>query len=64
MNAPPAPQPPPPPAPTAQGPTTDGEIPTPLTADGITPNGTSDGIMDNGAAITFAQMVLNLLALS
>jgi hypothetical protein len=34
------------------------------TTDGIIQNGASDGIMDNGVAITFAEVVLNLLALS
>ena len=54
MNAPPATQ-PPPPAPAVQEPTTDG----------IIQNDASDGDMDNGAAAaTFAQVLLNLLALS
>ncbi|HEU4597172.1 MAG TPA: hypothetical protein VFS10_18720, partial [Pyrinomonadaceae bacterium] len=43
------------PAPAVQEPTTDGEIDTGATA---------DGIMPNDAATTFMQMVLNLLALS
>ena len=46
------------PAITAQGPTTDGEMDTGATAP------TADGIMPNEAAITFMQVVLNLLALS
>jgi hypothetical protein len=54
MNAPPVTQ-PPPPAPAVQEPTTDGIIHTPLT---------TDGDMGNDAAITFAQVLLNLLALS
>jgi hypothetical protein len=52
------PPPPPPPATAAQGPTTDGEIDAGVTASAV------DGIMGNDAAITFAQVVLNLLALS
>ena len=56
--------PPPPSSPAVQGTTTDGEIDTPLTADGYMQNGASDGDMGNSAAITFAQVVLNLLALS
>jgi hypothetical protein len=63
MNAPPVTQ-PPPPAPAVQGPTTDGEMPTTLTTDGVMPNGASDGIIQNDAAATFMQVVLNLLALS
>lgn len=43
------------PATVAQEPTTDGIMQTPLT---------TDGVMDNGAAATFAQVLLNLLALS
>ena len=50
---PPATQPPPPQ--TVQEPITDGIMQTPLT---------TDGDMDNGAAATFAQVLLNLLALS
>ncbi len=34
------------------------------TTDDIMPNGASDGIIQNEAAVTFAQVVLNLLALS
>ncbi len=56
--------PPPPSSPAVQGTTTDGEIDTPLTADGYMQTGASDDIMDNGAAATFAQVLLNLLALS
>lgn len=48
----------PPTAPAVQGPTTDGDIDTGATAK------TADGIMEDGAAITFMQVVLNLLALS
>jgi hypothetical protein len=60
-----SPEPPPPqPAPAVQGPTTDGQIDTPLTADGYMQNDASDGDMGNGAAATFAQVLLNLLALS
>ncbi len=51
-----APVPPPSqPATAVQEPMTDGIMQTPLT---------TDGEMDNGAAITFAQVLLNLLALS
>ncbi len=46
------------PATTVQGPTTDGDISTGVTAP------TADGIMQNEAAATFAQVLLNLLALS
>ena len=50
-----SPAPPSQPAPAVQGPT----------ADGIMPNGASDGDMDNGAAAsTFAHVLLKLLALS
>jgi hypothetical protein len=45
-------------APAVQGPTTGGEIDTGAT----TP--TADGIMQNEAAATFTQVLLNLLALS
>jgi len=45
----------PPQAPAVQEPTTDGVIHTPLKTDGVIPN---------DAASTFAQIVLNLLALS
>jgi hypothetical protein len=45
----------PPSSPAVQGPTTDGEISTPLMA---------DGIIQNDAAATFLQVVLNLLTLS
>jgi hypothetical protein len=48
----------PPPEIAVQEPTTDGE----MSAGAIAP--TADGIMGNDAAFTFAQMVLNLLALS
>ena len=54
QNDSPAP-PPPQPASVMQEPTTDGVIHTPLK---------TDGVIQNDAAITFAQMVLNLLALS
>ena len=54
-----SPEPPPPqPAPAVQGPTTDGEIDTGVTA------ATADGYMGNGAAATFIEVALNLLALS
>jgi hypothetical protein len=46
------------PTPAVQGPTTDGEIDTGATAL------TADGIVPDEAAITFLQVVLNLLALS
>jgi hypothetical protein len=46
------------PAPASQGPTPDGEIDTGATA------ATADGEMQNGAAVTFFEVVLNLLALS
>ena len=46
------------PAPAVQGPTLDGEMDTGATAT------TVDGDIQNGAAITLMQMVLNLLALS
>jgi hypothetical protein len=49
---------PPPPAPAVQGPTTDCQIDTGATAP------TADGIIQNEAAATFAQVILNLLALS
>ena len=51
------------PALAVQGPTTDGEMPNGA-SEGIIQNDASDGIMDNGAAATFAQVLLNLLALS
>lgn len=54
---------PPPPATAVQGPTTDGIIQNGA-LDGEIQNGATDGIMDNGAAATFAQVLLNLLALS
>jgi hypothetical protein len=53
-----SPAPPSQPAPAVQGPTTDGEMDTGLTA----PN--TEGDMQNDAAATFIQVVLNLLALS
>ncbi len=46
------------PAPAVQGPTTDGEIDTGAT------DTTADSIIQDGAAATFAQVLLNLLALS
>lgn len=50
-----SPEPPPPqPAPAVQEPITDGEI----------PNGAADGIMQNEAAASFVEVLLNLLALS
>lgn len=59
MNAPVAPAPPPSqPAPTIQEPITDGEMSAGATAP------TTDGIIQNEAAATFVQVVLNLLALS
>jgi len=48
----------PPPATAVQGPSTDGEIDTGATAP------TADGEIQKGAAITFVEVVLNLLALS
>jgi hypothetical protein len=49
------------PAPPPSQPATVAQEPT---TDGIMPNGAPDGDMDNGAAATFLQVVLNLLALS
>jgi hypothetical protein len=52
-----SPEPPPPqPAPATQEPITD------IETEAMAP--TTDGYMGNGAAITFAQVLLNLLALS
>lgn len=46
------------PAPAVQGPTADGDMSAGATA------ATVDGIIENGAAATFAEVLLNLLALS